>query len=125
MPSLDYSSLLLYFLSGIAIITIIDSVGAILSRVLNFKYVYLIVVSVALYIFMGYLVAKNFNLSIALAINAVLGLYDGSAGLWLCLKLKANIDNREETANMLNVKTAVTMMVIAVTLGLVGYSFIL
>jgi hypothetical protein len=125
MPSLDYSSLLLYFLSGIAIITIIDSVGAILSRVLNFKYVYLIVVSVALYIFMGYLVAKNFNLSIALAINAVLGLYDGSAGLWLCLKLKANIDNREETGNMLNVKTAVTMMVIAVTLGLVGYSFIL
>ena len=124
MPSLDYSSLLLYFLSGITIITVIDSVGAILSRVLNFKYVYLIVVSVALYIFMGYLVAKNFNLSIALAINAVLGLYDGSAGLWLCLKLKANIDNREETANMLNVKTAVTMMVIAVTLGLVGYSFI-
>lgn len=124
MPSLDYSTLLLFLLSGLAIITVIDTVGAILSRKLQFKYVYLTVVSGALYIIMGYLVSIKFSLGIALGINAILGLYDGSAGLWLCLKLKANIDNREETADMLNVKTAVTMMVVAVVLGLIGHAFI-
>jgi len=116
--------LLLFLLSGLAIITVIDTVGAILSRKLQFKYVYLTVVSGALYIIMGYLVSLKFSLGIALGINAILGLYDGSAGLWLCLKLKANIDNREETADMLNVKTAVTMMVVAVVLGLIGHAFI-
>lgn len=124
MPSLDYSALLLFLLSGLAIITVIDTVGAILSRKLQFKYVYLTVVSGALYILMGYLVSLQFSLGIALGVNAILGLYDGSAGLWLCLKLKANIDNREETADMLNVKTAVTMMVVAVVLGLIGHAFI-
>lgn len=124
MPSLDYSALLLFLLSGLAIITVIDTVGAILSRKLQFKYVYLTVVSGALYIIMGYLVSLKFSLGIALGVNAILGLYDGSAGLWLCLKLKANIDNREETADMLNVKTAVTMMVVAVVLGLIGHAFI-
>ena len=124
MPSLNYSALLLFLLSGLAIITVIDTVGAILSRKLQFKYVYLTVVSGALYIIMGYLVSLKFSLGIALGINAILGLYDGSAGLWLCLKLKANIDNREETADMLNVKTAVTMMVVAVVLGLIGHAFI-
>lgn len=124
MPSLDYSTLLLFLLSGLAIITVIDTVGAILSRKLQFKYVYLTVVSGALYIIMGYLVSLKFSLGIALGVNAILGLYDGSAGLWLCLKLKANIDNREETADMLNVKTAVTMMVVAVVLGLIGHAFI-
>lgn len=124
MPSLDYSTLLLFLLSGLAIITVIDTVGAILSRKLQFKYVYLTVVSGALYIIMGYLVSLKFSLGIALGVNAILGLYDGSAGLWLCLKLNANIDNREETADMLNVKTAVTMMVVAVVLGLIGHAFI-
>lgn len=124
MPALDYSTLLLYFVSGIAIITFIDSVGAILSRVMHFKYVYLIIFSGALYIGMGYLVTKNFNTGIALGLDAILGLYDGSVGLWLCLKLKANIDNFEETANMLNAKTAITMMVIAALLGLIGSWFV-
>lgn len=120
---MSYSTLVLYLLSGAAIITIIDTLGAILSRVLQFKYVYLSVLSATLYILMGYQVSQHFNLTMVIAINAVLGLYDGSAGLWFSLKLNANVgDNRDEAAQMLSVSTAIVMMIIAVVLGLIGYA---
>ncbi|NSL85259.1 hypothetical protein ECE50_000335 [Chitinophaga sp. Mgbs1] len=119
---MNYSTLLLYFLSGILIITIIDTIGAILSNVLQFKYIYLIVFSAALYIFMGYFVSRDFNLIMVIAINALLGLYDGSAGLWLSLKLNANMGQaRVETERMPGVSVAITMMIIAIVLGILGH----
>jgi hypothetical protein len=120
--ALNYLTLFLYLLSGVVIVTIIDTIGAILSRILQFKYIYLIVFSAALYILMGYFVSRDFNLTAVIAVNALLGLYDGSVGLWLSLKLNANMGQaREETARMSGTVMATSMMLIAILLGLFGH----
>ena len=77
---MNYTHLIIYGVYGLAFLTILSTIGAILSRKLRFKYSYLSYLQPLLYIFLGYLICKEYNLGKALLVNALLGLYDGTVG---------------------------------------------
>lgn len=122
MGKYTYSGLLLLLVIGLASITLIDTVGAIASRKLNFKYIYLSALSFSVYIIIGYLISKQYGLTAALFINGILELYDGTIGLYLSLILKANngMDD-EQIQKMLGINSAIVMIIMSIPFTLIGY----
>ena len=108
---MEYLPAFIYFITGLAGVTIIDTVGAYASRKFNFNYGYLIIVSAGLYIVIGYLCANRYNLSMAFLINGLLGLYDGTIGLKLSILLKANKGLSAEKSQEIGVEKIGLMMV--------------
>ncbi|RAJ77587.1 hypothetical protein CLV59_107354 [Chitinophaga dinghuensis] len=124
MPAFNFPVFCLYLLAGLLSVTIIDTVGSILSRKLQFKYSYLSILSFVVYFFMGYLVIQRFNVEIVIAISALLGIYDGTVGLWLSIKLNANTGyDKEKVARLAGFNTAFIAMVISLILGVTGSAF--
>ena len=82
--------LVIYTLIGLLVITIIDTLGAIASRKLDFNYAYLTPVSLAVYLLIGYFVSKDYGLYYAILSCCVTGLFDATIGWNLSLSLKAN-----------------------------------
>lgn len=122
---MTYLNLLLFFATGLISITLIDTLGAIASRKMNFKYVNLSILSFLVYTIVGYLISRQYGLTIALYVNGILGLYDGTIGLWLSLILKANTGMNDELANkMLGVKSAITMIITSIPFTLLGYGLL-
>jgi hypothetical protein len=122
---MNYTDFILYFCIGLVCITLIDTVGAIASRKLNFKYVYLSILSFLVYIFIGYIISKQYNLTTAIYINGILGFYDGTIGFWLSIKLKANNGLRiEQSQNVLGLQTGIIMTVVAIIFAFIGYSIL-
>lgn len=112
----------LYTISGIAVVTAIDSLGSIASRKFNFPYARLALLSLAFYGLMGFLVSRQFGLAAALLTNGIIGFYDGTIGWKLSLALNANMD--EEQAKLQHMPlmysgTVVTLM--ALSFGYMGY----
>ena len=103
-------------------VAIIGTVGAITSRLLNFKYSYLIILSAAVYIYIGYAISQKYNLSTALLINGLIGLFDGTIGVRLSLisKAKNGLDSNQTKA-LLSGKTVVFMVAIAFIFAVIGY----
>ena len=106
---------------GLLAITAIATVGAIASQKLNFKYGYLSGLSLIIYISVSYAVSKQYSLSTALLANAILGLYDGTIGLKLCLLLNANIEQQIKDHLREKTITALPMIFIALLFALLGY----
>ncbi len=118
-----YLYLLLILGSGLLGITLIDTLGAIASRRLSFKYVYLSILSFLVYTTTGFFTGKIFDLSMAISVNAVLGLFDGTVGLWLSIILRANTGlSTEESYKMIGPKTAISMILMGILFALIGNS---
>src|ERR1022692_1216542 len=100
----------IYFICGITAITLLDTFGAIASRRYNFKYASLLIPSLLLYIFIGFLSSRRFGINVALFINALIGFYDGTIGFWLCIKFKGVGTEEEKVQNFLGIKSAVYMV---------------
>jgi CDP-diglyceride synthetase len=106
---------------GLVLITLIDTVGAIASRKFNFKYVYLSVLSFAVYLGIGYLLSKQYNAPFVFLVAGLLGLYDGTIGFWLSIVLRANNGlETNKSKELLNIKTAVSMILIAILFAFIG-----
>lgn len=118
-------NLTIFFVIGFVCITIIDTIGAIASRKLNFKYVYLSIFSFATYIMVSYQVSKEYGLMTALFANGILGLYDGTIGFWFSIVLKAHHGQSiEQLSEMLGVKSAITMILLAGIFPVIGYGIV-
>ncbi|MES2850041.1 MAG: hypothetical protein V4685_13360 [Bacteroidota bacterium] len=121
---MSYSSLILFLCLGLLGITLIDTIGAIASRKMNFKYSYLSILSFSVYTTIGYLTSNQFGLPLALLTNGILGLYDGTLGFWLSISLRANNGlTAKEGYNMLGIKMAFMMIAIALLFAVVGNIF--
>jgi len=114
-----YLPLTIYFLTGLIFITLIDTIGAFASRKLNFKYVYLSVVSFIVYVGIGYLISKQYGVTLALITNAILGFYDSTVGMRLSIIVKAN--SNDVTGIEGNPKMIIGIITTAISFGLVGY----
>lgn len=113
---------LIYFLLGLAVIIFISTIGAVGSRKLDFKYSYLGVISVLLYIGLGFLISKQEGILHVLIINGILGLLDSTLGYNLSISFKANNGYaKQESLKMIGLKTSIGMILFTVALGLVGY----
>jgi ABC-type polysaccharide transport system permease subunit len=119
---MNYTYILPALLSGLLVITLIDSIGALASRKLHFNYAWLSVSSFLVYTFIGYFVSNNSGLLMALLVNNAIGLYDATVGLRLSMALKANYILREEDKKYLSTETTeATMFIIVTALAFIGY----
>lgn len=122
MTNMDYTYVLPILLAGLLIVTLIDTVGAIASRKLNFNYMWLGVASGILYTCVAYQIALQGGLLLAVIVNNLIGFYDATVGLKLALALKANYIVKEEEKKYLTTQyTVASMMLVASVLALLGY----
>ena len=119
---MNYFNLTIPLIIGLISITVIDTVGAVVSRTMKFNYAYLSILTFVVYTSIGYYVSTHYQLSIALLINAIMGLYDGSIGFWLSIILKSNSGlTIEQSYEMLGVKSALAMIIASIAFGLIGF----
>lgn len=120
------STFLYYLVSGILSITIIDTLGSIASRTLKFKYIWLMPLSIIVYITIGYYGSLYLPTSNVVIAGVLTGIYDGTVGLWLSLTLRANIseDTYEKQKQMLGITSAIFMAVVALIFTGIGVGIV-
>ena len=115
------NKLLRFIILGIVLIILIDSIGSVTSRILDFNYGYFSILSVLNYGLIGYLTSKYYNLSKALLAGAVLGLFDATIGWQLAIFLKANGEGLEqEVGSSLWIASVLFAIGFAVFVAMIG-----
>ncbi len=110
------------FLLGTILIAVLDSLGAILSNKLNFKYVILLPVSLAIYVVIGYLLGKTNSYSTTCLYTGLLGLFDATIGLKLSIYFKANMRMTKEQIDKLGSGgISISMIFVGLILGSLGF----
>lgn len=113
-----------YTLFAILLLTLLCTVGAIASRVLQFNFVYLSILSYLVYALLGYYISSKANLSTALLASLVVGFYDATVCWQLCIKLRANMGlETEQIKNLTTTKTLTIMLFMAPFFAFIGYLF--
>lgn len=108
--------------AGIASIAILNSLGAILSRKLNFNFSRLAFLSFAIYIAAAYFVSAESGKLPALVSAAALGIFDATAGWEISKACKANFGIYKEMTENISIHTRVFGTVLfSLLLGFIGY----
>lgn len=120
---MNYTNLIFCFILGIGSVTMIDTVGALLSRQLRFNYAWLSILSFAVYTGMSYCVCREYPLKVAMYASGMLGLYDATVGLWLSRLCKANIPaiTDEQVKEMGSFFIAFVTVALCLVFALIGY----
>ena len=118
----DLRDLLLLCGIGLLTITLVDVLGSITSRKLNYKYVYITPVSFITYSLIGYVGYQIGPLMWVLLIASIVGIYDGTIGWRLSIILKANFGDKGEQAGNLSLSSRITgMAIVSGVFGLLGF----
>lgn len=105
---------IIYILSiAISSILIIDSLGSILSRKLNFKYTWLSVLSILTFSFAAIYIAKLEGWFIGVFLTGLLGVFDSTIGLLIAKKLKANLGENSNYSWEISPKLIVNVFLFA------------
>lgn len=111
-----------FLLFGLIGVTLIDSVGAIASRKLQFNYGYLTPISLAVYGLLGYLTAGVAGSTVVILYSLLVGFYDATVGMYLSRRCNANLGElKEYSDNLTHRDTLGLMLVIAPGFALLGY----
>lgn len=112
----------LFTLAGISSVTLIDTLGAIASRRLNFNYGWLIIFSLFVYTFTAYFVSARTNLSVAFLANCIIGLYDATVGWKLSLALNAKTGMTADEIKNTNLPfRLIAMLITSFVFGYLGF----
>jgi hypothetical protein len=96
--------LLVLLLLGIGLVTIVDVIGSIVSRLLRFQYGYFAILSLVAYTTVAYLVVEKTNrLLPATLVVMAMGFYDAIVGWEIARKLKANHGYSKEMLEKLTI----------------------
>jgi len=110
------------FFVGILAVTLIDSLGAIASKQLNFNYSFLSVISFVVYVGFAFLLARQSDKKTTIILTGLLGLFDATVGWKLSEILGANTgENNIEITTTIMIITAIFMTLFASLLGLLGW----
>jgi len=110
------------FFVGILAVTLIDSLGAIASKQLNFNYSFLSVISFVVYVGFAFLLARQSDKKTTIILTGFLGLFDATVGWKLSEILGANTgENNIEITTTIMIITAIFMTLFASLLGLLGW----
>ena len=82
-------------LYGIIAVTVLDSLGSVLSRTMNFEYSYLGIFTILIYGWVANRIAIYCDVKKAVWGTGLLGLYDATIGWWVSETLNANITFKE------------------------------
>ncbi len=115
---------LIFILAGIAAVTILDSIGLILSRRLNFSYGYFSILSVIVYTYIAYLMSEKANSWLAtLLVVVLIGFYDGTIGWVISNTLRANYGKAKEMAEKMTFAHTIPVAIIfAIVCGWIGFN---
>lgn len=117
------TQLLLFLLSGLVAVTIIDTMGAWASRRFNFNYTYLGILQFAVYVFISLFICRMIGLRMAFLVNLLIAFYDATVGLHLSLKCKANFKLKTvELKEITTSESLVAMLIFSIISTLIGYS---
>lgn len=118
-------SILPFVLLGIALISLLDTFGAIASRKLNFNYGLLSPVSFAIYTCIGYFISKGNTMDIAIACNILIGMFDAIVGWNFSMKLKANTGEAEgQLIEITEGQRIIVMALIGSFFAVIGYMMV-
>lgn len=81
---MNYSHLFLYGFLGLAALSFFSTVGAFASRFFRFRYIYIALFCIPVYILVSFFICKEYNLGKSLLVNAVIGFYEATIGSKLC-----------------------------------------
>lgn len=110
------------FILGTFFIAMLDSVGAILSNKLKFKYVLLLPISLAVYVYIGFLLGKTSNYPTTCFYAGLLGLFDATIGLRLSIYFDANFGISKERVDQLKGRrTSIHMILVGVLFCSLGF----
>ncbi len=104
---------------GIVAILLFDAIGAIVSRKLDINYTQLSLISIFLYMLIGYFAALYLDTMAAVTITGLVGLLDTLVGWRIVKKLGANLGGEEEQA-LLEMTEPPVYMVIGVVIMSMG-----
>jgi heme/copper-type cytochrome/quinol oxidase subunit 4 len=108
---------------GFAVIALFDTVGSISSRLLNFNYGNLSLISIIIYTVIPFLIAKRAGMKSAIIAGGLLGLFDVTVGLRLSMSLKANTGDYDMHAmtTLVYIVLVIFMTLLGSIFGLFGY----
>jgi len=110
------------FFVGILAVTLLDSLGAIASKQLNFNYSFLSLISFVVYVGFAFLLARQSDKKTTIILTGLLGLFDATVGWKLSKILGANTrENNIEITTTIIIITAIFMTLFASLLGLLGW----
>lgn len=110
-------------LGGILAVVLLDSIGSIASRKLNFNYGLLSPLSMLIFGMVGALAAQASSLYIGIGIATIVGLVDATVGWKISVLLNANMGSLEEDDLKFDITTVVFTVLFAVVCGFVGAYF--
>ena len=96
-----------------------DALGAILSRKININYGNLSMISLLLYLLIGFVSATYINTTAAITIAGLVGLVDTVVGWQIAKKLNANV-TEEQQIDLLETAEPPVFMVVSVVLMSMG-----
>jgi uncharacterized membrane protein YeaQ/YmgE (transglycosylase-associated protein family) len=118
----DLLQVSLFTLAGISAVTLIDTLGAIASRKLNFNYGWLIIFSLVVYTFTAYFVSSRLGLFSGFLVNCIVGIYDATLGWKFSLALNANTGMTDEEKKDANLTfRLIATLIIALLFGYLGF----
>ncbi len=108
-------------LLGFILIQLLDTMGSILSRQMNFNYGYLFPFSFVIYTAIPFVIAKRADKKIAVISGGVLALFDATVGWKLSILLRANAGNNKlHLTTQLFITTIIFVTLSGILLGLLG-----
>lgn len=109
------------FLFGVIAVTILDGLGSIASRRLNFSYGNLALISFLIYGAIGYVGASIIDTMAGITLTGLVALYDAVIGFQICMALDANWGELEEIVqeNFGDRALEASEVIISVIIGLV------
>lgn len=110
------------FLAGVLAVTLLDSLGAIASRQLNFNYSILSFVSLIVYVGFAFFLAKHADKKTTILLTCLLELFDVTIGWKLSEILGANTgENNAEIPVPMMIASAIFLVFFASLLGRLGW----
>lgn len=108
-------------LIGFLLILLLDTIGSIISRQMNFEYGYLLPFSLIIYIAIPFIIAKRADRKIAVILGGLLGLFDATIGWKLSMLLHANTgSNKLNLTPAVFITTIIFVTLSGTLLGLLG-----
>ncbi len=111
---------IIIILIALAIIAIYDAIGSILSRKLNFEYVWLTFGSFVIYGLIALYLEKYDGLIISIIGSFLIGMFDSTIGLLIAKKLNANILEKDKEAISITPKLVISMGSLASIIGILS-----
>lgn len=116
------NSVLLFAIPLLAV-TLIDTIGAVASRRLQFNYTYLSILTLAVYAMLGYYGAGTATNKMVLLASVIVGAYDATVGFKLSKICNANFGRFEKDTKKVGYGyVLVTMIIIAPLFSGIGYA---